>query len=379
MKILHIITGLNDGGAEAVLFSLCTREQENTHTVISLMDEGKYGFLLKSNGITVKTLGMKRGRVTLFGLYRLFKLIRLSKPDVVQTWMYHADLLGGAMCRLAGVNAVVWGIHHSELNPEQSRRSTILIAKLSSKLSRFIPKRIAVCAEMAAKLHADLGYALDKMVVIPNGYDLDRFAPDPVGRVQLRQEWSLPDDVPLIGMVARFDPLKDHTNLIDALEKLLKKNVVFQAVLVGAGMDEDNEMVVAHLAQCGLTDRVRLLGSRRDIPAVMNALDIHVLSSSSEAFPNVLAEAMACGTPCVTTDVGDAGLIVGSTGWIVPPRAPVELSNALGQAIVEWGYRNGWYERQRMVRERITDNFSIERMVAHYRDVWVEAVNASKH
>ncbi len=378
MKVMHIITDLADGGAEGVLYRLVINEKTNEHHIISLMGEGKYGSLLREAGVSVTTLDMPRGGISIVGVYRLWKTVRLWKPNVVQTWMYHADFLGGLVCRMAGVKPIVWGVRHSDLDPERSSRATIMIAKLSSRLSRFIPKRIAVCAHRAVLVHAGLGYAADRMVVIPNGYDLTRFVPDAGSRSRLRQELGVPDSMPLIGMVARSDPQKDHANLINALALLSQMMIPFRVILVGAGMTRDNQEVAGYISQCGLKDTVLLLGPRGDIPAVMNALDIHVLSSSSEAFPNVLAEAMACGTPCVTTDVGDAAFIVGNMGWVVPPRAPAELSVALAQAITEWKDEDTWSERKRMARERITDNFSIERMVKRYREVWADAINASQ-
>jgi len=379
MNILHIITGLNDGGAEGVLYRLCVHDRKNSHSIISLMDEGKYGELLKNAGVNVYCLGMKRGGVSMKGLFRLRQLIRAQCPDVVQTWMYHADFLGGIAARFAGVKAIVWGIRHSDFESGKSSRSTIMIAQFSAWLSRFIPRRIAVCAHKAAQVHADLGYEANKMVVISNGYDLSRFEPKHNDGAELRQAWGIQDGTPLIGMVARYNPQKDHATLIHALAFIHQQGFDFRAVCIGTGMDVSNKTVVEQLAQFGLTDRFLLLGARSDIPEVMNALDIHVLSSSfGEAFPNVLAEAMACGTPCVTTNVGDAAFIVGDMGWVVPPRDSRALGMALVEAVEGWRDRSSWSEKQRMVRERIVEHFSIERMIENYHSVWVEAIQASK-
>lgn len=374
MKVLHIITGLGDGGAEAVLHRLITHDPLDEHHVVSLTGLGKYGPLLRERGAEVTALEMPRGRVTPAGLRGLWRAVRRSRPDVIQTWMYHADLLGGVVGRLAGV-PVVWGIHNTTLEPGLSSRSTILVARLCARLSRWAPRRIVACAQAAVEAHAALGYDGGRMAVIPNGYDLGRFRPDAEARERLRREWDVPGDMPLLGMVARWDPQKDHANLIEALRQLQQRGATFRAVLVGSGVDESNAGLMSALCQAGLAERVRPLGPRPDIPAVMNALDVHVLSSAyGEAFPNVLAEAMACGTPCVTTDVGDAAHIVGSTGWVVPPKDSQALAQALHAALSERSNLGAWLQRQSACRTRIAANFSIDAMVQHYRAVWQEVV-----
>ena len=334
MNILHIITGLSDGGAEAVLYRLCTHDTQNRHVVVSLMDLGKYGPLLQAAGVAVHGLGMPRGRVTPGGLLCLWRLLRAQRPDVVQTWMYHADLIGGVVARLAGVPAVCWGLRNTALEPGASTRSTIWVARLCAWLSRPVPRAIVSCSREAVRVHRALGYAAEKFVVISNGYDLTRFTPDVDARQRLRTAWGIDDGMPLIGMVARLDPQKDHATLIAALARLAQAGTAFRCVLVGGGVDAGNAALREAIGTAGLHAFVRLLGRRDDIPAVMNALDLHVLSSRGEAFPNVLAEAMACGTPGVTTDVGDAALIVGDTGWVVPPRDTDALARALEKQTV---------------------------------------------
>ena len=141
-RITHIITGLNDGGAEGVLYRLCTHDTENCHVVVSLMDDGKYGPLLRAAGVEVHCLGMPRGRVRVKALWRLWQLFRSQQTDVVQTWMYHADLIGGMIARLAGISALCWGIRHTTLDRECSLRSTIFVAQLCARTSRWMPRVI---------------------------------------------------------------------------------------------------------------------------------------------------------------------------------------------------------------------------------------------
>ena len=372
IKTLHIITGLNDGGAEAVLYRLCLNDTESRHCVVSLMDEGKYGPLLRRAGVRVHALGMPRGKCSLRGLCALWRILRAEKPQVVQTWMYHADLIGGVVARLAGIPRVYWGIRNNRIDQCHATSSTPRVARLCARLSRMIPKKIICCSQEAAEAHKALGYRAGKFIVIPNGYDLSRFAPDGDARQKLRVLWGIPPKVPLLGMVARYDSMKDHGNLLDALEKLRRSGHSFQCLLVGTGMEKTNKELCFLLEERQLVESVRLLGQQNNIPQIMNALDVHVLSSSSEAFPNVLAEAMACGTPCVTTDVGDAAFIVGDTGWVVLFKNSQALYEGICQALEAMKDPHAWERRKKLARERIQKNFSLSRMIEKYEEAWRE-------
>jgi len=370
LKITHIITGLNDGGAEAVLYRLCSYDKVNQHRVVSLMDGGKYGPLLQVAGIQVECLSMPRGRFTLGGLLYLYRSLKKYPPDVVQTWMYHADLIGGILARLAGIRTVFWGIRHSNLTSGKVKKSTILVAWLCAKLSYWVPCAIVSCSKQAACVHQRLGYNKILFNHIPNGYDFDDVSPDAEGRSLLRAEWGVGPERCLLGMVARFDPQKDHANLLGALQLLKNSERPFLCVLVGEGMDYDNSELSLLIEEAGIRDKLLMLGRRSDIPRIMNALDIHVLSSVGEAFPNVLAEAMGCGTPCVTTDVGDAAMIVGDTGWIVPPSDSSLLATSILRAIVAMEDPEKWGMRKQKCRERVVANFCLEKMVVSYNEVW---------
>lgn len=372
MKIVHIITGLSDGGAEAILYRLCSFDRNNQHMVISLMDEGKYGLLFENIDVKVYCLNMPSGRVNLHGLFKLFKLIRKLKPDVVQTWMYHSDLIGGVVAKMAGVKNIVWGVHHTNLIKGESKRSTIWVAKLNALLSSFVPKKIIYCASKSREVQESIGFKKSIGEVVPNGYIIDDFSPKEASRTAFRRELSLPSESFLIGHVGRYDPQKDHETLLLAISELKKTQECFRTILVGTNLDSQNSVLSSSIQSKKLGGSVTLMGRRNDIPTVMNGLDLFVLSSSfGEAFPNVLNEAMACGVPCVTTDVGDAGVIVGDTGWIVPTRNSGALANAIAEAIDE--NRNdpqAWLARKRACRERIVENFSIEKMVLEYHRVW---------
>lgn len=371
MRVFHIITGLNNGGAEGVLYRLCKHDAENQHLVVSMMDEGKYGPLLNKEGVEVHCLNMQQGSVSFSGLWKLFRLLRAFKPDVVQTWMYHADLIGGVIARISGIKYIFWNVRHTNLEPGTVKKKTIWVAKICSFISSFLPYRILYCANDAKFVHERLGYEVDKGVVVRNGYNLSEYNFDVHSCERFRSEINLLPEEILLGMVGRYNPQKDHNNLISALGIIKKKGVKFKVALVGKGVDYSNTDLFQCISANDLENEIVLLEQRTDIPAVMNGMDLHILSSLSEAFPNVLAEAMACCTPCVTTNVGDASFIVGETGWVVEPRNPEQVAQAIEAAMLEkQNNPEQWDKRKQDCRVRIVDNFSIDTMVKNYNQVW---------
>jgi glycosyltransferase involved in cell wall biosynthesis len=216
------------------------------------------------------------------------------------------------------------------------------------------------------------------MVVISNGYDLSRYAPDAAARARVRAQWGLDGDVPVIGCVARWDPLKDHANLLRAVAALVRdgRDAGLRCVLVGRGMTIDNPELMALVDKLGLRERLVLAGPSDDVPAVMNGLDLHVLSSCAEGFPNVVAEAMACGVYCVVTDVGDAAYIVGDTGVVVPPEQPEALARGIETALRDVASR-GQGRAGEAGLARVMANFDLARMVRDYIAVWRRLSGAS--
>jgi len=381
VKVLHVITGLGQGGAEAVLYRLVAASAPATeHVVVSLTSDLHHARRLQALGTEVHALGIGGGIASAGGLLRLKRIIADAAPDVVQTWMYHADLVGGLMARWAGTRAIVWGVRHSRLDSDKSSMSARMAAKACAWLSQRLPAAIACCSEKAVRVHLGMGYRADKFTVIQNGYDLERLVPDPEARSGLRNEWTIAPGAILLGMVARWDPYKDHGNLLRALALLGERGRDFKCALVGRGMVHENRALSDVIDRLGLSDRMILAGPRDDIPAVMNALDLHVLSSAGEAFPNTVAEAMACGTPCVATDVGDAALIVGDTGWVVPALDAGALAQGIEDALAALSAK-GRAELGQRCRTRIEENFSLGKMVDAYRALWkkVAVAEAGNH
>ena len=302
-------------------------------------------------------------------------MLRELNPDSIHTWMYHADLLGGVAARLAGVRTVGWGIRHSNLSQLHNKRSTLWVMKTCSVLSHRIPRKILCCSQVAKDIHISAGYDKGKMVVIPNGFDIFRFLPDANARISVRSELGLNKDSPLVGLIARFDPQKNHAGFFEAatLVNLSCPNAHF--LLAGAGVEDSNPALRHAIQQAGVGVNTHLLGRCEDIPRLMAALDVLVSTSSGEAFPNVLGEAMACGVPCVVTSVGDSAEIVGETGRVVAAGDMTGLAHNIVEIL-----RLSYEERRTMgakARERIQARYDIESVVRQYERFYESLMSKS--
>lgn len=369
-KIIHIITGLNAGGAETMLYKLLSNIDRTKFElkVLSLTDIGSIGKKIEKLGISVKALDMKRGVPDPRYVFRLATILKKEKLDIVQTWMYHADLIGGLAAKLVRNIPIVWNIRHSNLDPEGNKKTTILTAKACAKLSKTIPKKIICCSEASFKVHSELGYEEEKMIVIPNGFDLDAFKPDAEARYSVKRELRIPDDAAIIGMVARFDPQKDHKNLINAAGLLCRSNKNIHFILCGYGITNDNKQLAKWIQEHNLQVNFHLLGRRADMARITTAFDIASSSSYGEGFSNVVGEAMSCEVPCVVTNVGDSAYIVGDTGIVIPPKNPLAMAKAWEKLI-----KLPAEERKilgKLARKRIEDNFEINFVVNQYEALY---------
>ena len=381
ITVVHIISGLGQGGAETVLYRLATAVSLTTainHVVISMADLGVFGPRLQAKGVQVHTLNINKKNPFSFikGLWQLRQLLKKIAPQVVQTWMYHADLIGGLMARSVGIKAVAWGIRNSGESLYQSSVNARFIAWLCARLSHAVPAVIVACADNASRRHKQWGYDANKMQVIHNGYELSKWQPDLEAASRLRQELGIDTNTPLLAAVARWNPLKDHANLIAALSRVKRSWPQMRCLLVGEGVDSDNVELMRQLREFQLTEHVLLLGRRDDIPAIMAAADIHVLSSKAEGFPNVVCEAMIARALCVVTDVGDAAKIVGSEGVVVVPRNSEALAGGIQKAL-ELLQSPDLAVRLEMGAERIARLYSLETMAQNYHKLWSDMAAGS--
>lgn len=318
--------------------------------------------------IEVREVGFERGLPNPLRVAGLVRALRRDRPDLVQTWMYHSDLIGGIAARLACIPApVVWNIRNNTLDASSPRR-TFWVVGACARLSHRLPDAIVCCSQNALQTHAAVGYDRDRFVVIPNGFDLSAFRPNPGARAALRQQLGLSAEATVIGLVARFDPQKDHRSFLDAAGRLHAHMPDVQFVLCGSGITRANTQLTAWIDAARLNGTCHLLGERHDVADVTAALDIACSSSQGEAFPNAVGEAMACEVPCVVTEVGDSAYIVGNTGYVIPPRDPAALVEAWKHLLAR-----SRHEREtlgRNARRRVAELFAIASVVRAYEEVY---------
>jgi glycosyltransferase involved in cell wall biosynthesis len=370
IKIVHVINSFEFGGAEAMLCNLLLRTDRDRFepSVVALIDDLSVAGPVIDAGIPIAVMGMRRGIPSPLGVARLARHLRRVRPAIVQTWMDHSNLIGGIASRLATRAPVVWGVHHSDHVRALTKRTTLITVGACARLSHYLPARIVFCSEHARTLYGQRGFAAAKMEVIPNGFDISRFRPDPTARAEIRRELKLEDSTPLIGLVARYDPFKDHAGFLRAAALLIKTRPDAHFLLCGSNVNCQNAALASLVNSLGLAGRCHLLGPRRDVPRLMAALDILASSSISEAFPLTVGEAMACGVPCVATDVGDSVMMVGATGCIVPPRDPQAMAHAWNQLFAlapEARVNIGG-----SARRRVCDLFDLQAVTRRYESLY---------
>lgn len=376
IKVVHIITGLNTGGAEVMLRELLRFAAPGfEHEVISLSTIGPVGRSIQKMGVRVTALEMNSGLLAFLDIARLRRELKRARPDVVQTWLYHADIVGGIAARLAGVRELVWGLHMSHLDPATTKKSTLLMMRLGALLSHILPQVIVCCAKSTKHLHIRKGYAAQKMRVIFNGFDTHQFKPDPDACTWIRHELAIPATAFIVGMIGRFHPQKDHSNFVMAAQMAIQSQPDTFFLLCGEGCDESNPVLEQLIGNTELKQHFRLLGRRDDMAQVMAGLDVLVLSSAyGEAFPMVVGEAMSCGVLPVVTDVGDSSFLVGNCGRVVPPENAESLARAWRELLYMSPMRRTHLGQRG--RERIKENFSIELVSAEYHALYRELVQS---
>jgi glycosyltransferase involved in cell wall biosynthesis len=374
-KVMYIINDLSIGGAEMMLYKLLaeTDRERFEPVVLSLIDRGALRERIEGLGIAVHTTSMKSGLPSPMGLWRLVRLMRQLKPDLVLGWMYHS-CLGAQLASffLPRRVPVLWSIHYSISSLASEKKLTAAVIRVCAPLSNLAAHVIYV-SRASQSQHKPLGYRPDNSCVIPNGINVAEFVPSGESRSSVRSELGLAEDALLFGLMGRYHPLKDHANFLQAAALISKTHPETHFLLIGRGVDNENPILRNQIQGLGLARQTHLLGERNDMPRLAAALDVFSLSSACESFPNVIGEAMACEVSSVVTDVGDAAWIVGEAGRVVPPRDPRALADAWKE-MIDIG-PEGRMALGRAARSRVIERFTLESVVARYEALY-EAVLA---
>ena len=373
--VLHFVYSIGGGGAESMLMNLVeTLDPAQFRSVVVAINAKPWPHQARRLHDAGAVLHDLEGTAFLRRetLARLHAVLRAERPDIVQTWMHHADLVGGWAARLAGVRKIVWSIHCREIhrNHGESDRKIALFRRALSFSSRFIPSRIISCSAAAIEDHAAIGYPRSKMHWIPNGIDADRFVPDTDAGLDTRAELRLPPNAPVIGYVGRFHEMKDLPTFLRAAAILQTRQPKAHFVFCGGLEVEFNAAEREAFALVPHRNQVRFESFRADPWRLYPALNVFSLSSRTEACPMTIMEAMSCGVPCVTTDVGDCARLLEGVGRVVPPNDPEALAYAWEQTL-----RLDAAEREdiaRQSRQLVLARFTIAKAAQQYAETYAQ-------
>ncbi len=366
-------SGLGVGGAETSLVTLASALHDRgcTTLVLSLREDGPMAAELRRRGVTVVGCAMHRNPFR--GWNTAVARLRSFRPDLVQGWMYHGDLFASLLCRrITPVPPAVWGIRHHLLDLGDESIST----RAAIRCVRVLPVHPALVvynSDAGRRSHAAFGFARYPALVIPNGIDTARFRPSETARREWRARCGLGDGEFVIGWVARFHPAKDVATFLRTCALLIERHDV-RVVMAGTGMDTSNRELASLLDNAALKGRVRLLGAVNTVESLYPALDLLLLTSRTEALPNVLLEAMASGVPCVATDVGDCAQVVADVRCIAPAGDVARLADAVGRIV-------SMSPQERLAcgdaaRQRVHERYGTVRAVSQYADAYRDVVAA---
>lgn len=370
IKVMHIITELDVGGAEVMLAKLLAAMDPGRfkQSVLSLQTKGPIGVQIEKLGIPVYELNLHRPFLKIRSLLKLRMILSEQRPDLIQGWMYHGNL-AASLFRFLHVRKqpAIWNIRHSIYSLKHEKTTTKMVIRIGALFSRSAAG-IIYNSHISAAQHAAIGYFPGKACMIPNGFDLRRFRPNRHARQRLRSELGVPKDGILVGLIARYHAMKDHANFLKAAALISKQRENVRFLILGRDVDKRASGLNRIVETLGLTGKVIFLGERSDVETFYPALDIASLSSYGEGFPNVIGEAMACGIPCVVTDVGDCRRLVGKTGVVVPAKDSEALKRGWGRLIDK-----GQVERANLgaaARRRILENFAISKVAEQYEELY---------
>ena len=353
IAILHLITELDTGGAQIALQRLLAgldRARYSPAVACFYNGDSAVAQHIRALGVSVTDLGMT-AKWRLDAFVRLYRLLQQQRPTILHTWMFHANVPGRVLGRLTGVPIVI----SSERTMGQEGGWRRWLNRITGPL----PDRVACVSESVADFAArTIGIPPAKLVVIPNGIPLEDFQPG--DRSRARVDLGIPLHAVVVGTVGRLRPVKGTSHLLEAWSRLASDHPNAILLLVGGGPQQ--AALERMSRRLGISEHVRFLGNRADVPALLRGMDVFVLPSLWEGMPNAALEAMAVGLPVVATAVGGTPEVVVDrvTGLLVPPGDPDALAESIARLLYDPDLR---YKMGRAGRERVVNHFSVERTV----------------
>lgn len=373
-KILHVITGLKSGGAEAMLLKLVTATDNTRFTseIISLSGPGEYQKSFESLGVRVYTFNLKR----LFGILHFLihapLLVLRSKPDLIQGWMYHGNLVAWFL-RFWTLNRVplAWNVRVSTEHFHSYSFLTKLVVRLGGLLSRY-PDVILNNSLDSISKHVRFGFQAEKSLYVPNGFDTEKFKPEVRNRVAIRQSLEIPEDATVVGYFANFLPKKNHSGFLSAMALLRIKHPNVHVLLAGRGVVHENVELSKKISRLDLSENVHLLGYQSNMPDLYRCLDIYIHASLTEGFSNSIGEACSSALPCIATEVGDAKPILDGIGFTVPVGDEASLVKVCDEVLSK-----APDERELLgqaARNRIINEYRIPSITKKYEEIYEKLI-----
>ncbi len=367
MKILHVINGLKIGGAEKTLYNLVSFDKKNIHTIINLNESGIFETLLIQKNYEVININIKNNLFNFFKLFKYIKYIKSKNFDAIQGWMYHGNLFAFIIALFINNKNIIWNIR-GPFEKNLTKFSTKIIVFLCAYISIFFRIKIIYNSKYSQINHIKNGYNKSNTYLIYNGYKKNTLLNLDLYNKYLKK-YKLKDYF-IIGSVARFDSHKDHITFFSSLNILKSKFNKFKCIMIGENINYNNKYLKKLITKYHLEEYVILFEQNRNLNFFYSLLDIHLLSSISESFPNVIAESMLCGVPSVATNVGDIEFIIDKFGWIVPNKNPVKLSSAILEAVNLKNDNKKWQLLKKNCIEQIDKNFNIANTIKLYNLCW---------
>ena len=380
MKILHIINSLKKGGAEGNLYRLCVAQKKKYKnkidiTIITLINNGYYENKLKAKGIKIISLAIDK-KIKIFGLVKKiskFRNIIVKKnQDIIQSWMYHSNFLTLFIPRQSH-NKIFWNIRHSELNFNISKKITILISIICGLSSRIVPKKIIYCSEKSIKFHENKHfYSKNKTSLIENGYSEKTYYPSNSLRLNFRKKNNIKKRNIIFGFAGRYAKQKNIDSLLLAFSKISNDHENIYLYMAGKDINSQNKKLINIVSRLNIKNKVFFINEQKNLVEFYNGIDALILTSHSESFPNVIAEAMLCTTPVLSSNAGCSKKIIDKYGFVLSQNDYLSISKGIKKIINKLiNQKFFWKSLKKNTRLQIINNFSIEKMSENYLRNWI--------